>query len=88
MPKQFNPNTVKTLYAPRFEMTAKDFNGNARHYSGVYFPTEVKARKAAEETMRDCEGQFTGYEIITISADLRSLFETYAKALKAETVVE
>jgi hypothetical protein len=88
MAKQFNPRTIKVLYAPRFEYKTKDFKGNTRHYVGVYSPTEAKAKKNAEKTMIEDPELFAGYEIITINADLSSLFETYEKALKAGTVVE
>lgn len=86
MARRFNPNTIKVLYAPRMEYTEKDRNGNTNHYTALYFPTEPKARKAAEDLMRDYTGQFCGYEIITISADLSSLFDTYAKAMDAGTI--
>lgn len=86
MAKRFNPKTIRTLYAPRFEYTAKSFSGDTQHYTGLYFPTEPKARKAAENLMTDYPGQFCGYEIITTSADLSSLFDTYAKALSDGTV--
>ncbi len=61
MVKKFNYSIIRTLYAPRFEYITKDQQGRTQHYTGLHFPTEPKARDAAEDIMTYFPGQFSGY---------------------------